>query len=153
MRLSPLLQSLIRRLVQSWGERALVLKAVSFAMVGVVNTIVDASVFFLAYTHLTSSLIAANVLAWMVGISCSYTLNSFITFAAESGRKLTVRGFGAFAVSGLVGLCANTTALVLAAHYFPVWGAKACAILVSFLVNFSLTNFVVFRPRAQTTGR
>jgi hypothetical protein len=30
-----------------------------------------------------------------------------------------------------------------------VWGAKACAILASFALNFSLSHFVVFRKRAQ----
>ena len=31
----------------------------------------------------------------------------------------------------------------------PVWVAKAIAILVSFVVNFSITHFVVFRPKAE----
>jgi putative flippase GtrA len=37
--------------------------------------------------------------------------------------------------------------LVLAAQAMPVWAAKGLAILASFLVNFSLSHFVVFRPR------
>jgi putative flippase GtrA len=143
---------LFRRLTQSWHQRAVVLKAVSFAMVGIVNTLVDASVFFLAYGQVTSSLVAANVLAWAAGVSCSYVLNSFITFAKESGRQLTLRGYGTFVASGLVGVVANTTTLVVAAQHFPVWGAKACAIFVSFLVNFSMSHFVVFRQRGETTG-
>jgi putative flippase GtrA len=39
--------------------------------------------------------------------------------------------------------------LVLVAQVAPVWIAKGCAILVSFLVNFSLSHFVVFRPRLE----
>jgi putative flippase GtrA len=31
----------------------------------------------------------------------------------------------------------------------PVWLAKAVAILASFLVNFALSHFVVFRPRGD----
>jgi putative flippase GtrA len=31
----------------------------------------------------------------------------------------------------------------------PVWLAKALAILVSFVVNFTLSHFVVFRPRGE----
>jgi putative flippase GtrA len=121
-------------------------------MVGVVNTLVDASVFFVAYVHVTSSLVTANVLAWAAGVSCSYVLNSFITFAKESGRQLSVRGYGTFVAFGLVGVVASTTTLVVAAQHIPVWGAKACAILVSFLVNFSMSHFVVFRRRGQTIG-
>ena len=31
----------------------------------------------------------------------------------------------------------------------PVWAAKAIAILVSFAVNFTITHFVVFRPKSE----
>jgi putative flippase GtrA len=141
---------LFRRVTQSWHQRAVVLKAVSFAMVGVVNTLVDASVFFLAYGQVTSSLVAANVLAWAAGVSCSYVLNSFITFAKESGRQLTLRAYGTFEASGILGVAANTATLVMAAQYFPIWAAKSCAILVSFLVNFSMSHFVVFRAHRPT---
>ncbi len=143
------LQPFADYLANAWEERAIALKAVSFAAVGVINTLVDASVFFLAYAFVVDSLIVANVLAWMAGVTCSYTLNSYTTFAAESGRKLRLASYGAFVLSGLVGLVANTSTLLFVAQSLeaPVWVAKACAILVSFVVNFSITNFVVFRKR------
>ena len=34
-------------------------------------------------------------------------------------------------------------------YILPIWGAKACAILVGFLVNFSLSHFIVFRQRQR----
>jgi putative flippase GtrA len=119
----------------------------SFAAVGIVNSAVDASVFFLAYLFITSSLVAANASAWLVAVTCSYVLNSHITFAAESGRQLRLRSYGVFVASGVVGLIGNTTALLIAAQYLPVWGAKAIAIVVAFTINFSLSHFVVFRTR------
>jgi putative flippase GtrA len=138
---------LIDRALIAWKERGAALKAVSFGMIGVVNTLIDASVFFLALATLTSSLVAANVLAWLIAVSCSYVMNSFITFARESGRRLRWRDYGTFVASGIAGVTANTAVLVLIAQVAPVWVAKGCAILVSFLVNFSLSHFVVFRPR------
>jgi putative flippase GtrA len=39
--------------------------------------------------------------------------------------------------------------VVAAAQFMPVWTAKGLAIAVSFAVNFSITHFVVFRPRAD----
>ena len=144
-----LLSRLIDRLTAGWRERALVFKAVSFGLVGVVNTVVDASVFFLALATLTSSLIVANVLGWFVGVSGSYVMNSFTTFAHESGRKLRWAAYARFVASGVAGVIANTTTLLIAAQYLPVWGAKGCAILASFLVNFSLSHFVVFPRRQQ----
>ena len=63
------LRRLTDRLLAAWRERAIALKAVSFGLVGVVNTVIDASVFFLALATLTKSLVVANVLAWLVAVS------------------------------------------------------------------------------------
>ena len=145
-------------------------KAISFALIGVVNVVIDTSVFLIAYAYLKSHvaalrpldalaqwcacasqdtllLVAANIIAWVVAVSCSYTMNSFITFAAESGRRLRWRDYGTFVASGILGAVAYTTALVVAAHFMPVLPAKGCAILAAFVVNFSMSHFVVFRPR------
>jgi putative flippase GtrA len=154
------------------SKRTLSLKAVSFALIGVVNTLVDYSVFLAARTVFsrwpaaqelfetvsascgcadptTVSLIAANMVSWTVAVTGSYILNSSITFAAESGRKLRWRSYLIFIASGIVGWLANTATLVFAAQVLglPVWMAKAIAILASFVVNFSLSHFVVFRVR------
>ena len=149
MTISDLAHTLRVRLLGTSGDRPFALKAVSFAAVGVVNTLVDAGVFFLAYAHLTSSLVMANVLSWTVAVSGSYAINSFTTFAAESGRKLSLRAYGTFILAGLAGLVANTAVLVVTAQMFhwPVWLAKVCAIGTSFVVNFCLSHFVVFRRR------
>jgi putative flippase GtrA len=161
------------KLVAGWQNRALSLKAIAFGLVGIVNTAIDYCVFLLARAALngfaaprsafvslsafcqcgnsaTFSLIAANTIAWIVAVSGSYVMNSSITFAAESGRKLTWRAYLAFAASGVAGWLANTVTLLLAAEVLllPVWLAKLIAILASFVVNFSLSHFVVFRARA-----
>jgi putative flippase GtrA len=100
----------------------------------------------------TLLLIAANVMSWAVAVSGSYLMNSFITFAEESGRKLRWRDYGTFVASGILGLIANTTALVIAATVMPVPAAKGCAILVGFVVNFSMSHFVVFRHKPAQTS-
>ena len=41
----------------------------------------------------------------------------------------------------------NTTVLVVASYWLPVLAAKLIAIVASFLVNFSMSHFVVFRRR------
>lgn len=126
----------------------MVRKAVSFAAVGAVNTVIDAGVFFLALHSVTSSLIAANLMAWFVAVSCSYVMNSFFTFAAESGRQLRLRDYFRFLGTGVAGAIANTATLVIAAQFLPIWAAKALAIGVSFVINFTLSHFVVFRARS-----
>jgi putative flippase GtrA len=138
-------ESLPRRIMAALRRQALMLKAMSFASIGVVNSLVDLGLFLLALKYLTTSLILANVLAWTVAVSGSYVMNSFITFAAESGRQLSVKAYAGFVASQVLGLIAATTTLVLCALVMPVLYAKLLAIGVSFLVNFSISHFVVFR--------
>jgi putative flippase GtrA len=164
--------SLRARASEAWRARGVSVKAVSFAMVGVVNTLVDYGVFLLARAVLSGSaaglaaigslndfcqcsnatattLVVANLISWSVAVTGSYIMNSSITFAAESGRQLRLAAYLKFVASGIAGLLANTAILLFAAEVllFPVWLAKAVAILGSFVVNFSLSHFVVFRPR------
>jgi putative flippase GtrA len=154
------------------GGRALRFKAAAFALIGLGNTGVDYGVFLLARALLDRSaaalamfgvfatscrcgsadallLIAANIMSWAVAVTSSYILNSSITFAAESGRRLGWRAYGAFVAAGVAGLITNTATLVFAAQILalPVWLAKAAAVLAGFVVNFSLSHFIVFRVR------
>jgi putative flippase GtrA len=163
------------KIANAWRDGAISLKAISFALIGVVNTAVDYSAFLLARAALkripaglalftalsgqcacsspeTLLLIAANMTSWLVAATGSYILNSSITFAAESGRKLSRRAYATFLVSGIVGLIVNTTTLVFAAQVLllPILIAKAVAILASFIVNFSLSHFFVFRVRDRS---
>ena len=147
MSLSAPIDRLVRRLEQAWRERAITLKAASFAMIGVVNTLVDLGIFLVAYNVLAIPLVPANVLAWLIAVSGSYVMNSFVTFAPESGRELRLRDYATFVGSGIAGVVTNTTVLVVASYWLPVLAAKLIAIVASFLVNFSMSHFVVFRRR------
>ena len=157
-----------RRLASAWRRRAITLKATSFALVGILNTLVDFCVFLLAREFFRQpffidlfdraaaacqcaaaeklALIPANVVAWSVAVSGSYVLNSLVTFAIESGRRLRLKSFASFVASGIAGLIANTATVYALSYFIPEVAAKICAILASFLVNFSLSHFVVFRP-------
>ena len=131
----------------SWLSRPVVSKMGNFAVIGLGNTLVDLGVFAFAYQILELPLVASNVLAWMVAVSCSYVLNTMVTFRVESGRVLKSRDFLRFAASGILGVIANTTTLVVLSTVMPVFGAKLIAIAVSFAVNFAMSHFVVFRAR------
>ena len=138
---------LFDRLIAAWHERAIFLKAASFAAVGVVNAAVDFGVFSFAYYYLELPIVAANVMAWLVAVSGSYVMNSLTTFARESGRELRAKAYFTFMISQVAGLLANTTTVFVASYFMPVWLGKVLAIGASFLVNFSLSHFVVFRKR------
>src|SRR2546430_9570478 len=96
----PAIGSLLERLVAAWRERAVALKAVSFALVGLINTAVDAAIFFLLLGYITPSLVVANVTAWFVANTGSYVMNSLTTFSTETGGRLRFKDY-----SGFVGSC------------------------------------------------
>jgi putative flippase GtrA len=149
----------------------MMLKAVSFASIGVINAGVNAVVFWLFLRLLAASaplaaavgrlagvcgcvsaenagVILANVVAWAVAVTGSYVMNAKITFAAESGRRLTWAAYASFAASGVLGLIAETGALLAAKTVMPVMVAKVVAIGAGFVVNFAMSRLVVFRPRS-----
>jgi putative flippase GtrA len=152
-------------------RQALLLKAMSFAAIGVLNALVDLGVFLFALRYLNPTsgslpsiavvsqvtglsaddieLISANAIAWLVAVSGSYVMNTYVTFAKESGRRLTWRAYLTFAASGILGWIANTATVLVATRFVPVIAAKILAIGAGFVVNFSMSHFVVFRaPRA-----
>src|SRR5262249_5471189 len=94
-----------------------------------------------------------NVAAWVVAVSGSYVMNFFITFSAESGRRVRWLGYGAFAASGVLGIIARTPVLVVATGFMALLPAKGCVLFTAFAVNFSMSHFVVFRPRDQKATR
>lgn len=90
------------RLLTGWRNRAMSFKAIAFAFIGVVNTVVDYCVFLTARALLdrwpvalafvgsvsdfrqcgnapTISLIAANTVSWIVAISGSYIVSAVLT--------------------------------------------------------------------------
>jgi putative flippase GtrA len=174
------LENLRLRVVAAWRQGAVSLKALSFALVGLINTAVDATIFFLLLKYVTSSqtfanlvtrfittlephvaewfsaflvenasLVVANVVAWFVAVSGSYAMNSFTTFSTETGGELRLKDYAGFVASGVVAVIATTATILVAAQYIPIWAAKAIAIGVSFVVNFTITHFVVFRPKVE----
>jgi putative flippase GtrA len=134
-------------------DRATALKAVSFALIGLFNTAVDFGIFSLGYYFLDLPIIVSNLMSWTLAVSSSYVLNSMITFSVESRRELSIRTYATFVLAQLAGFAANTTTILVASHFTSVLFGKVLATGVSFLVNFSLSHFVVFRAPAVNTSR
>ena len=156
------LEALSRRAFPDPRRRTIALKAVSFALVGVVNASVDFGVFSFFYFYLAFPIILANLISWLVAVTGSYVMNSLTTFAVESGRKLRFKSYATFLLAQIAGLVANTATVYLvpivigkilgidSSSTTLVLVGKLLAIGSSFLVNFSLSHFVVFRSRGHS---
>jgi putative flippase GtrA len=156
------LEALSRRAFPDPRRRTIALKAVSFALVGVINATVDFGVFSFFYFYLGFPIILSNLISWFVAVTGSYVMNSLTTFAVESGRKLRFKSYAAFLLAQIAGLVANTATVYLVPIVIGkilgidssattlVLVGKLLAIGSSFLVNFSLSHFVVFRSRGHS---
>lgn len=144
---------MLKNLIQTigtWLRHPTVSKAISFGLIGIGNAAIDFGVFTLAYQVLKLPIVPANVMAWLVAVSCSYVMNTMITFRAESGRVLRRKDYLTFMASGLLGMIANTATLLVLSGFMPVYAAKLAAILTAFVVNFTMTHLVVFRARPRS---
>jgi putative flippase GtrA len=129
----------------SWRKRGVIAKLISFASIGVLNVIVDVTVFSVAFNLLHLPLVLSNVCAWAVAVTGSYAMNSKITFGNETGGSFNWRHYLRFVASGILGIVVATSVLVALSRYAPVYAAKLASIMAAFGVNFSMSHFVVFR--------
>lgn len=141
------MMSLLPQRVRTWLANPTIAKIISFGLIGVGNSLIDLAVFTLGYQVFSLPLLPANVLSWFVAVSCSYVMNTMITFRAESGRVLRRKDYVSFVASGILGMIANTAALLVLSNSIPVYAAKIASIFAAFIVNFTMSHFVVFRTK------
>jgi putative flippase GtrA len=130
--------------------------AYRFALVGVLNTLIDLTAYLLL-RHLGLQILAANFISTSAGMAFSYVANHSFTFRPLPGAPvrqrrqlllfLLVTGFGLWLIQPIV--------IVAVTHWLesapPRWGtmvppvAKLCAIAVGLIWNYSLYSRVVFR--------
>jgi len=118
----------------------------AFCTIGVVNTVVDFAVFFLAIELLGADKITANVLAWFFAVQLSYVLNSRLTFT-QAAHQLNFKALGKFMLSGIVGMVVATLALLLLSQFMHLMLAKLVSIFIGLVFNFSLAKYFVFGDR------
>ena len=119
-------------------------RAAKFAVVGVLNTTLDFAVFLVLLYVVGWPLLVANTVAYLVGLTNSYVLNSRWTFR-DAGPPESPARAARYASLNLVGLMlANLTVWLLALVMAP-WLAKCGTIGVTFLWNYWSAHRFVFR--------
>jgi hypothetical protein len=78
------MKSLLHRIRVAWHSRPIVLKMLSFGVIGLGN---DFGVFTFAYKVLELPLVASNVKGWLVAVSGSYVMNTTVTFWGRVGPR------------------------------------------------------------------
>ncbi|MDP2801312.1 MAG: GtrA family protein [Phreatobacter sp.] len=129
-------------------------RIVTFAAVGVVNTLVDIMAFLLLTRWFGVAALLANVASFSLGAANSYVLNRLVTFpdaAAPLGSAGTILRFAAVTLVAL-GMSSATLAAGLALSLDDI-AAKAASIAATFAGCFVLNRYVVFRPVRPSVNR
>lgn len=117
---------------------------IKFGLVGVLNTALHYTVFYILYSFIGLNYLLASAIGYAAGLINSYILNRNWTFKSyDTDRK---REFARFAWVNLLSMGVNLSALKI----LVAWGglrpevAQALAILFSLVANFVGNRFWAF---------
>jgi putative flippase GtrA len=119
---------------------------IKFAVVGLLNSAIQYSVFLLLFSLIGTQYLLASVIGYVAGMTNSYVLNRRWTFGSRNQQLLTE--LSRFVAVNLISLGANLGLLFLLVStgvMVPQW-AQVLAITGSTLVNFVLNKTWTFAP-------
>lgn len=126
---------------------------ISFAAVGVVGFVVDASALYFAMHVLGAGLYGGRLLSYLTAATTTWALNRSYTFRAQRNHD-KVAEWGRFLLANAIGGIVNyatyaalVTASPVAAGY-PILGVAAGS-LAGLCVNFGLSRHLVFSGKGD----
>lgn len=129
------------------GFRADVLRVGRFSIVGVLNTLIDLSVFLMLVTAVGMPLVPANLVAFAVALTNSYALNRSWTFR-DRAEPARAGGFAQFVMFCTVGAGFATGVLWLLTQLaVPILIGKLFSIVVNMTWNYLTMRHFVFKAR------
>jgi len=139
----------LMKLQKSNGFGGLIEQILKFISVGVLNTVIDATMYFLL-TRLIPIFASWQVLAkgisYIVGMINSFFWNRAWTFKSQSSMGKSAILFSLTHVAAL-GINAGVMAISLDILNIPEGISLMLATGASFIWNFALNKWVVFRPQ------
>ena len=134
------------RLTHSLAEQQWLTQMAKFALVGVLNTLLDAGVYYALTRWLgfAALLVLAKVISYGLGVINSYYWNKTWTFRSNTAPLISLIKF---TLAAFFALAINAGVMTLALHVirFPEAAAFALATGMTFLINFAISKFGVFK--------
>lgn len=129
---------------------------ISFCAIGLLNTSVDFIVFFIL-VWLSVHYAAAQAMAYLTGMVCSYMMNSAFTFRSAEARSAVSRRESLFrkvrfAIWNMLMLSASVGLIAIATDVFgwPQLWSKAGVTVIIVAINFYGSKRWVFRSEKET---
>ena len=115
-----------------------------FTIVGIVNTLIDFSVFYILHDICDVYFVVAHVCAFFIALVNSFIFNALWTFKNLKKDQL-FKQILSFVMIGLIGLGLSTCSIYVAGAYIGIYPAKVLAMLVSFAWNYTGSWLFVFK--------
>ena len=129
------------------GFRADAIRVGRFSIVGVLNTLVDLSVFLVLVSAVGMPLVPANLVAFVAALSNSYVLNRSWTFR-DREAPASAGSIAQFVIFCTAGAGLATGVLWLLTQFgLPILVGKLLSILASMSWNYLTMQHFVFGPR------
>jgi len=118
---------------------------IKFSLVGVLNTAVDAIVFFLLTRAFGAGEVLAQAISYPAGVINSFYFNSRFTFHEKI--KYNSIHFVKFVIVNLISYGVSILTIYLITSNFSItdWAAKIFATVVAMVINFIGNKLVVFK--------
>ena len=117
---------------------------IKFGMVGVVNTIIDFSIFVFLLRVMEWDPLWSNFVAYVAAVTNSYIMNMLWTFRFTSEKNLNASTFLMFVSINSMGLIIGTSVIFIFQPIMQEETAKLIAVFLTLLWNFFGTkHFVV----------
>jgi putative flippase GtrA len=110
-------------------------KIVRFALVGLVNTCIDLTGFFVLL-RLAVPPLAANVGAWFIAVLFSFVANGFWSFERSPAIRLHHSFLRFVSLGALISLGVSSLSIAVLAGIVGVWPAKIGGVIVAAVLNF-----------------
>ena len=125
-------------------QAAQFVRFVRFALVGVLNTVVDFGMFVLLQSILHTNLYTANAIAYLLAVVNSFLMNKYWTFSNHPTGRLILQDFGLFTIGNVAGLTLSTLIIYASTLFLPAVLGKVLAIAVVFPWNYWFSRRFVY---------
>lgn len=119
--------------------------ALRFGTIGIVNTILDFSIFMVLVHGLYLPILWSNIIAFIIAVTNSFILNRSWTFSNPAGYSLNFKsGYLRFLIGNSIGMALGTLLIYLLMPYMNVEPAKICSVGASLIWNYFYAKYFVF---------
>ncbi len=115
-----------------------------FSTVGVINTIIDFSVFYILYEYFGFYYLFAHIFAFLIAVINSFIINAIWTFKALNFKQV-IRQVSLFIIVSVFGLCISSLVIYIAQGYMNIYLAKILAAISALSWNYLGSFLFVFK--------